>query len=208
MIVSERRPSTLAVAPVADRVVLGQALVVVDADDQEVLRLAGASSPVELRCRASMRGTSEIWRCVVREATPAPSGSATTMQATLKVMRSRWGQVRRTLDVAEATSAADHGPWHDATDAAGGPAPRQQTGRPRLAADDQALDLAGALADLEDLGVAVVAGDRRLVHEPVAAEDLGGLAGGGDGRLGGVELGHGRLLLERAAQRPCSHAAW
>src|SRR5690606_34373516 len=67
-----------------------------------------------------------------------------------------------------------------------------------LAADDQPLDLARALADLEDLGVAVLAGDEGLVHEPVASEDLGGLPGGGDRGLGGVELGHGRLLLERA----------
>src|SRR5579859_4007924 len=37
--------------------------------------------------------------------------------------------------------------------------------------DQQPLDLAGALADLQDLRVAVEAADRVLVHEAIAAED-------------------------------------
>src|SRR5690606_18635422 len=71
--------------------------------------------------------------------------------------------------------------------------------QPEVASDHHALDLAGALPDLEDLGVPVEAGHRRLVHEPVAAEDLGGDAGGAHGRLGALQLGHGRLTGERAA---------
>ena len=52
------------------------------------------------------------------------------------------------------------------------------------AGDDQALDLAGALVDLGDLGVAVVALDRELLGVAVAAEDLDRLAGdlAGDAR--------------------------
>src|SRR5699024_10608311 len=52
----------------------------------------------------------------------------------------------------------------------------------------------GALADLEDLGVAVVAGHAVLVHEAVAAVDPGGVAGVVHRRLGGDELGDGGLL--------------
>src|SRR5262245_36298487 len=51
-----------------------------------------------------------------------------------------------------------------------------------VAGDDQALDLAGALADLEDLGVPVLARHRRLVDEPVAPEDLGSHPRGGHRR--------------------------
>ena len=40
-----------------------------------------------------------------------------------------------------------------------------------VARDHHSLDLGGALADLEDLRVAVEAPDRELVHEAVAAED-------------------------------------
>src|SRR5215211_401058 len=65
--------------------------------------------------------------------------------------------------------------------------------------DEDAHDLAGALADLEDLGVAVEAGDGELLHEAVAAVDLDGVAGGGDGGLGGVQLGDGGLAAEGPA---------
>src|SRR5215216_7126961 len=65
--------------------------------------------------------------------------------------------------------------------------------------DEDAHDLAGALADLEDLGVAVEAGDGELLHVAVAAVDLDGVAGRGDGGLGGVQLGDGRLAAERLA---------
>ncbi len=42
----------------------------------------------------------------------------------------------------------------------------------RGAEQQSGTELNGPLADLEDLRVAVVTGDRELVHEPVAAEDL------------------------------------
>ena len=67
------------------------------------------------------------------------------------------------------------------------------------AGDDHALHLGRALADLEDLGVAVEAGHRVLLHEAVAAEDLGRDAGRGHGGLGGVQLGDRRGLLDLAA---------
>ena len=42
------------------------------------------------------------------------------------------------------------------------------------AGDDHALDLGRALADLQDLGVAVEPRDGVLLHEAIAAEDLRG----------------------------------
>ena len=84
------------------------------------------------------------------------------------------------------------------------PQPRsRQAGRSgrqaQFAGDEQALDLRGALADLQDLGVAVETADRVFVHEAVAAEDLGRVAGVVHGGVGGGQLGDGRLLLERLA---------
>ena len=67
------------------------------------------------------------------------------------------------------------------------------------AGDDQVLDLVGALADLEHLGVAVEAGDRRLEHVPEAAVDLDGLRRRPGRHAAGLQLGHRRLLLERLA---------
>src|SRR5215207_11369683 len=67
------------------------------------------------------------------------------------------------------------------------------------AGDEDAHDLAGALADLQDLGVAVEAGDGELLHVAVAAVDLDGVAGRGDGGFGGVQLGDGGLAAERLA---------
>src|SRR5918996_2305768 len=68
-----------------------------------------------------------------------------------------------------------------------------------LPRDDDPLDLAGAFADLADLGVAHHALDRVLGGVAVASEDLHRLGGGSHGQLGTVELGHRRLLLERLA---------
>ena len=65
----------------------------------------------------------------------------------------------------------------------------------------------GALADLEDLGVAVEAGDGVLLHEAVAAEDLGGDAGRRDRGLGGVELGDRGGLLDLLDRAPPGVAA-
>src|SRR5689334_9839578 len=52
---------------------------------------------------------------------------------------------------------------------------RRSEAQAQVAGNDEALDLVGALADLEDLGVAPVPGDRVLVHEAVPAEHLGGV---------------------------------
>src|SRR5690606_21032207 len=65
------------------------------------------------------------------------------------------------------------------------------------ASDEHALHLAGALADLEDLGVPVEPRHGVLLHEAVAAEHLRRDARRRDGRLGGGELGDWRRLLER-----------
>src|SRR5437773_851252 len=73
-------------------------------------------------------------------------------------------------------------------------------GQPQPAGDHETLDLARALPDLEDLGVAVEAADGRLVDEAIAAEDLGGVPRRGDRRLGGIQLGHRRSLLEGTAR--------
>src|SRR6476619_3428162 len=52
-----------------------------------------------------------------------------------------------------------------------------RSGAQERTCDDQALDLAGALVDLGDLGVAVVALGREVLRVAVAAEDLDRLAG-------------------------------
>ena len=62
----------------------------------------------------------------------------------------------------------------------------------------------GALADLQDLGVAVEPADRVLVHEAVPAEDLGGVAGVVHRRVRRDQLGDRRLLLERLARAASS----
>ena len=79
---------------------------------------------------------------------------------------------------------------------------RSLDGQAEPAGDQHPLHLGGALADLEDLGVAVEAGHGVLLHEAVAAEDLGGDPGRGDRRLGGVELGDRGGLLEVLHRRP------
>src|SRR5205823_7839252 len=76
---------------------------------------------------------------------------------------------------------------------------RSLNGQPQRAGDHEPLDLARALPDLEDLGVAVEAAHWRVVDESVAAEDLGGLARRGDRRLRRIQLCHRRSLLERTA---------
>ena len=68
------------------------------------------------------------------------------------------------------------------------------------AGDDQVLDLVGALADLEHLGVAVEAGHRRLEHVAEAAVDLDRLRRRPGRHPAGLQLGHGRLLQERLAR--------
>src|SRR3546814_17041898 len=81
--------------------------------------------------------------------------------------------------------------------------PRTRPGPRALAAEgagyDQVLDLVGAFADLEDLGVAVEAGDRRVEHVADAAVDLHRLRRGRHREAAGLKLGHGRLLEDELA---------
>src|SRR6478672_11132106 len=64
-----------------------------------------------------------------------------------------------------------------------------RSGAQQRTCDDQALDLARALVDLGDLGVAVVALGREVLRVAVAAEDLDRLAGPVAGDAAGEELG-------------------
>src|SRR6188472_2712511 len=77
--------------------------------------------------------------------------------------------------------------------------------QPEVLGDHHPLHLVRALADLEDLLVAVEAGDRKLVHEAVTAVDLESLVDDAVRELAGVELRHRRLERERAASvlEPC-----
>ena len=81
------------------------------------------------------------------------------------------------------------------------PGPRSLDRQAEPPGDQHPLHLGGALTDLEHLGVAVETRDRVLLHEAVAAEDLGRDPGGGDRRLGGVELGDRGGLLELLHRR-------
>src|SRR5512146_3215270 len=64
------------------------------------------------------------------------------------------------------------------------------------ARDHEALDLGGALVDLHDPHVTVVALDHVVLHEPVAAVHLDGLVRHPRRGLGRVELGHARRADE------------
>src|SRR5579863_6988915 len=66
-------------------------------------------------------------------------------------------------------------------------------GTQQVARDQDALHLAGSLADFVYLDVAIEAGHRRLLHESHAAVDLDGLIGARGGDLGGVQLRHRRI---------------
>src|SRR5215471_9359041 len=68
-----------------------------------------------------------------------------------------------------------------------------------LARDDQPVDLAGALVDLGDAGVAEVALDRILLGVAVAAVNLESLGRDPLSHLGGEELGDRRLQPVAAA---------
>src|ERR1700742_1526111 len=67
------------------------------------------------------------------------------------------------------------------------------------AGDDHLLHLVGALADGEDLRVAVHAADRVLLDVAVAAVDLDGLLGTAHREAAGLELRLGRGQREVAA---------
>src|SRR5690606_36995064 len=66
--------------------------------------------------------------------------------------------------------------------------------------DHEELNLCGALADLEDLRVTVVPGDRELVHEPVTAEDLRRIASVVHCGVAGDEFGDRGFFTERLAR--------
>src|SRR6187549_2643516 len=68
-----------------------------------------------------------------------------------------------------------------------------------LARDHHLLDLVGALADREDLGVAIEAADRVLLDEAVAAVDLHRLLGRFDREAAGDQLRLGGGEGERLA---------
>ena len=67
------------------------------------------------------------------------------------------------------------------------------------ARDDHALDLRGALVDLEDLGVAHQLLHRVLGVEAVAAKDLNSVRGALVGDVAGKRLGDGRVVGVLAA---------
>src|SRR5579863_9134524 len=69
----------------------------------------------------------------------------------------------------------------------------------QLARDHHALYFASALADGAQFHVAVKLFDWIILDEPVAAVNLHGLIGGAHRSLGGVELGHGRFLVDVSA---------
>src|SRR5262249_42780480 len=69
-----------------------------------------------------------------------------------------------------------------------------------VAGDDHALHLVRALADLEDLLVAVEPRDRELVHEAVAAVDLERCVHGAVREQAGVELRLRRRQRERLSR--------
>src|SRR5690625_3627063 len=71
-----------------------------------------------------------------------------------------------------------------------------------FAGDEHELDLGGAFPDLEDLRVAVVAGNEEIVHEDVAAVDLGGIAGVVQRCLAGDHLRDRGLRLEPQPGQP------
>src|SRR5687767_6990877 len=81
------------------------------------------------------------------------------------------------------------------------PSIRTMSGRFReqLAADQHAADLAGAGADLVELGVAQQATRRIVVDVAVAAQKLDGVERDQRRLLGGVEDGAGRILARGLA---------
>src|SRR5262249_54265408 len=75
---------------------------------------------------------------------------------------------------------------------------RSLTRQAEVTSDHHSLHLVRALADLEDLLVAVEPRDRELVHEAVAAVDLKRPVRDAVGELAGEELRHSRRLREVA----------
>src|SRR5690606_13851746 len=70
--------------------------------------------------------------------------------------------------------------------------------RAHLSGNNQLEDLRGALADLHQPGIPPVPLHHAVPGVAQPTVDLDGRVGGPGGRLGGEELGHGRLLAEGA----------
>src|SRR3990170_2420329 len=68
-----------------------------------------------------------------------------------------------------------------------------------LARNDEALDLARAFADRQELDVAEVFLGRIVLHEPVTPVNLHAVVRGLDGDLAGEQLGHRRLARHTLA---------
>src|SRR6201999_3675250 len=97
----------------------------------------------------------------------------------------------RTLSSVAITSGSfwkpSRGPTSRSFTAFGMPAPAL-TSSPERPRDHHLLHLVGALADRQDLGVAVEAADRVLLDVAVAAVDLDGLLGAAHGQPAGLQL--------------------
>ena len=65
-----------------------------------------------------------------------------------------------------------------------------------VARDDEPLDLIGPFVDLENLGIAEKLGDRVVLHEAVAAEDLDRVGGDLHRGIGGEALAHGGETIQ------------
>ncbi|KAI3480412.1 hypothetical protein L1887_57426 [Cichorium endivia] len=98
---------------------------------------------------------------------------------------------RRHIGAAGGARAHDHG---DLRDALGAHVGLVEEDPPELATDQHAADLAGAGADLVELGVAQQAAGREFVDVAVAAEDLDRFQGHLGGAFGGVEDHPGSVL--------------
>src|SRR4051812_37357196 len=132
----------------------------------------------------------------MRASTSAPSASCgMTSARTNDVTSSRLTPVRasrptrRTLSSVAMTSGSFWKPSRGPTSRMRTSAGRAMSLGAERAGDDHLLDLVGALADGEDLRVAVHAAHRVLLDVAVAAVDLHGLLGRAHGQPAGLQLG-------------------
>src|SRR4051795_1078182 len=141
---------------------------------------------------------------------PGPSGLATCLASETDLAPGGAPWRRRSIPVLRSRISAK--PSWTAPHAASGSSCRATTWDPstavnlsgrasdaQLARDHHLLDLVGALADGEDLGVAIEAADGVLLDVAVAAVDLHGFLGRLDRQAAGLELGLGGAEVEVAA---------
>src|SRR5215813_8457006 len=158
--------------------------------------------------RAVWRG----WRDHARSVVPGPgapadadhAGAVPQRRTERRLLAVHPASRRRALGV-RTDSEAGRRPGRVAAEPAGPrsrPAARCQSLTPKLSRDQHALDLGGPLADLVDLHVAPVAGDRVFLDETVATVDLDRLVRGPLGGLGRVQLGHRGQPLDLASRPP------